>query len=225
MVAWRSPNSGFPSGLAALFITTSPFWMVAVEALIPGGEPLHAPTIAGMLIGFSGVAILVSSAGLGGGAAILSGFLVLQLACAGWALGSIAQRRTVAVAHPMIGGAVQQLATGLVCAVPALLVKGHPVHWSTRGMGALVYLVIFGSIVGYSAYIYALTSLPVAIVSVYSYINPVVAVMLGWLFYREAFGPPEAMAMMVIFLGVAIVKRYGRKRPRLAASAAGGDGS
>lgn len=203
-----------PSGLAALFITTAPFWMVTVEALIPGGESLHAPTIAGMLIGFSGVAILVAPTGFGGvSAALLGGFLLLQLGSAGWSLGSILQRRTTTIAHPMVSGAVQQLATGLVYVLPALLVKSHPVHWSARGTGALLYLVVFGSIVGYSAYIYALSSLPVAIVSTYNYINPIVAVFLGWLFYREPFGPREAVAMVVIFMGVAIVKKYSRKSP------------
>jgi drug/metabolite transporter (DMT)-like permease len=209
-----------PSGLAALFISTSPFWMVALEALIPGGESLHGPTIAGMLIGFAGVAILVVPTGLGGlSTSILAGFLVLQLGCAGWSLGSIAQRRTSTSAHPMISGAVQQLATGLVFVIPALVAKGHPVHWSAKGTGALLYLVVFGSIVGYSAYIYALSNLPVAIVSIYNYINPVVAVFLGWLVYREPFGPREAVAMTVIFVGVATVKRYSRKVPRFSGAA------
>ncbi len=198
-----------PSGLAALFITTSPFWMVTVEALIPGGAALHLPTILGMLIGFSGVAVLVSPTGLGGvSPALLAGFLLLQVGCAGWSLGSILQRRTTTAAHPMVGGAVQQLATGLVYVLPALLLPGHPVHWTPRGTFALLYLVVFGSIVGYSAYVYALNSLPVAILSTYNYINPMVAVFLGWLFYREPFGPREAIAMVVIFFGVAIVKRY-----------------
>ena len=71
--------------------------------------------------------------------------------------------------------------------------------------------MIFGSIVGYSSYIYALSNLPVAIVSIYNYINPVVAVFLGWLFYREPFGLREAVAMAVIFVGVATVKRYSRE--------------
>lgn len=201
-----------PSGLASLFISTSPFWMVGLEALIPGGEALHAPTIAGMLIGFAGVAILVVPSGAGGaGAAILTGFLLLQFGCAGWSLGSIAQRRTATVAHPMISGAVQQLATGLVFIVPALAVKGHPIAWSVRGTCALLYLVVFGSIVGYSAYIYALSNLPVAVVSIYNYINPVVAMFLGWLFYREPFGVRELGAMTVIFIGVAIVKRFSKR--------------
>ncbi len=201
-----------PSGLAALFITTSAFWMVGVEALVPGGVSLHAPTILGMLIGFSGVLILVAPAGVGGlSTAMLSGFLVLQIGCAAWAFGSISQRRHSTTAHPIVSGAIQQLATGLVFTFPALVFKTHAIHSSPRSFGALVYLVVFGSIVGYSAYIFVLSHLPVAVVSIYSYINPVVAAILGWIFYREPFGTREAIAMMVIFAGIAVVKRYGRK--------------
>ena len=76
---------------------------------------------------------------------------------------------------------------------------------------ALLYLVVFGSIVGYSAYVYALDRLPVAIASVYPYVNSIVAVALGWLIYREPFGPREALAMVVIFFSVALVKRYSRR--------------
>jgi drug/metabolite transporter (DMT)-like permease len=80
-----------------------------------------------------------------------------------------------------------------------LLFHEHPVHWSLRGVLAILYLVMFGSIVGYSAYIFALDRLPVAIVSIYPYVNSVVAVTLGWLFYREPFGAREAAAMAIIF--------------------------
>ncbi len=200
-----------PSGLAALFLTTSPFWMIGLEALIPGGEPLHGPTIAGMLIGFSGVALLIApQAGGGFSSASLAGLLLLQLGCAGWSLGSISQRRTQTKAHPMIGGAVQQLATGLIFAIPAMSINVIPAHPSGRAVGAVLYLVVFGSIVGYSAYVYVLSALPVAVISIYNYVNPVVAVVLGWLFYREPLGWRQAGGMAVIFLGVAIVKRYGR---------------
>jgi drug/metabolite transporter (DMT)-like permease len=114
------------------------------------------------------------------------------------------------VAHPVVSGAIQQLAAGLVFLPPALLIGEHPIRWQFRGVAALVYLVIFGSIVGYSSYIYALEKLPVALVSIYTYVNPVVAVLLGWLVYREPFGKREILAMLVIFLGVALVKRYTR---------------
>jgi drug/metabolite transporter (DMT)-like permease len=197
-----------PSGVAALFITTSPFWMVGVEALVPGGEPLHAPAIGGMLLGFAGVAFMVMRNGLSGvSGPMLTGFLTLQIGCAGWALGSISQRRQTARAHPIVSGGIQQLATGVVFLIPALLFRTHPIVWSARGLWAVAYLVTFGSIVGYSAYIYALSHLPVAVVSIYTYINPLVAVCLGWVFFREAFGAREAIAMLVIFAGVAIVKR------------------
>jgi drug/metabolite transporter (DMT)-like permease len=76
---------------------------------------------------------------------------------------------------------------------------------------AILYLVVFGSLVGYSAYVYAMDKLPVAIVSIYPYVNAVVAVTLGWIFYRERFGWREAAAMVVIFAGVALVKRFAGK--------------
>src|SRR5271165_4907392 len=83
-----------PSGMAALFVTLSPFWMVGMEALVPGGARLHGPTIAGMLIGLTGTALLVAPSAIenGFGGPVLRGFLLLQLGCCGWAIGSILQR-------------------------------------------------------------------------------------------------------------------------------------
>src|SRR5205085_3329754 len=135
---------------------------------------------------------------------------------AGWSFGSILQRRRPGKAHPVIAGGVQQLAAGLILAPFALAVPEHPIYWSVRGAMALVYLVLFGSIVGYSAYVYSLDRLPVAIVSVYPYINAIVAVGLGWVFYRERFGLREAIAMVIIFASVGVVKRYSKKHDSLA---------
>lgn len=202
-----------PSGLAALFVTLSPFWMVGFEALA-GGESLHAPTIGGMLVGFAGVAFLVAPgiADLSHQGLIVTGFLVQQVGCAGWAAGSIWQRKRATTTHPVIAGAVQQVAVGLVFLVPALLLPGQrPPVWDWKGISAILYLVTFGSIVGYSAYMYTLAHLPVAVVSIYTYVNPAVAVFLGWLIYREPFGAREAIAMLIIFAGVAIVKQFGHK--------------
>jgi len=206
-----------PSGLASIFITTSPFWMTGLEAALPGGERLRPATIAGMLVGLAGTVVLVSRGALDhsqNAVALLGGFLLLQFGCAGWATGSILQRRYASKAHPVVSGAVQQLATGVVFGLLALIVPGHPIHWSARGVGAILYLVMFGSIVGYSAFIYALDKLPVSVVTIYNYVNPVVAVTLGWLFYREPFGGREAIGMAIIFAGVAMVKRFGGNRAR-----------
>jgi drug/metabolite transporter (DMT)-like permease len=127
---------------------------------------------------------------------------------AGWSVGSIYQRRQAGKTHPIIAGGVQQFAAGLILAPFALGIREHPIAWSARGVLALLYLVFFGSIVGYSAYMYALDRLPVAIVSVYPYVNAMVAVTLGWAVYREPFGWREAAAMVVIFASVWVVKRY-----------------
>jgi len=202
-----------PSGMAGLIITISPFWMVGVEALLPGGEHLHAPTIGGMAVGLLGAALLFKP---DAGAQsidrnLLDGFLMLQIGMAGWSFGSIYQRRNAGRAHPIIAGGVQQLAAGAILLPFVLAIRQPPVHWSSRGVLALVYLIFFGSIVGYSAYVYAMDRLPVALVSVYPYINAVVAVFLGWLVYRERFGVNEAFAMLVIFAGVALVKRYSHR--------------
>ena len=201
-----------PSGLAAVFITVSPFWMIGIEALIPGGDRLHGPTIVAMLVGLVGTVLLVAPEAMqeGFGGPLLRGFLLLQVGCAGWSLGSILQRRHQTKAHPVVSGAVQQLATGLAFAIPALLARPHPSSWSTRSIGAVAYLVVFGSIVGYSAYIFVLDRLPISVVSLYNYINPIIAVFLGWIFFREHFGVQEVIAMLIIFAGVALVKRYSR---------------
>ena len=201
------------SGLAGLILTMQPFWFVGFEALLPGGERLHAPTIAAMALGLGGAALLVSP-DLGPNAVSrdrLTGMMILGIGMAGWCFGSIYQRRKSGLAHPVIAGGVQQLAAGLALIPLAAGVPHGPVHWSTRGVGALFYLVIFGSLVGYSAYVYAMDRLPVAIVSIYPYINAIVAVTLGWLFYREPFGLREAFAMTIIFVSVALVKRYSRR--------------
>lgn len=201
-----------PSGLAALMITVGPFWMVGLDALLPGGTRLHGPTLAAMGTGMAGAALLVAPGSRDAAAAesVLKGFLILQVGCAGWSFGSLMQRREPQTVHPIVAGAVQQFAAGLAFVLPALLTAA-PVRWSARGTGALVYLVVFGSIVGYSAFIYAMDRLPVALVSIYNYVNPVVAVLLGWLVYREPFGWREAIAMLIIFIGVALVKTMSKR--------------
>lgn len=204
-----------PSGLAALVITLSPFWMLTMDAIIPPRAKLHAPTIAGMSVGLGGTALLVGPgaihAGLSSG--IVRGFLILQIGCFSWSLGSLLQRKRATTANPIMNAAIQQLAAGLAFVTPALTAGGE-IHWNTRGVSALLYLVTFGSIVGYTSYVYALEHLPVPVLSIYNYVNPCVAVFLGWLFYREPFGLREAAAMVVIFAGVAMVKRAESRRAR-----------
>jgi drug/metabolite transporter (DMT)-like permease len=101
---------------------------------------------------------------------------------------------------------VQQFAAGLVTLVPAALFEKAPQHLAMRPAVGLVYLITFGSIVGYTAFLYAMTHLPVAVVSIYMFVNPVVAVFLGYVFFREPFGYRAATAMLIIFAGIAVVR-------------------
>lgn len=205
-VAWAELL--IPSGLASLFVTLSPFYLVGIESLFKDGERLHGPTIAGMLVGFAGTAMLFLPGAHVGmlQTTLVTGFGITQMGVAAWCLGSIYQRQQSTAAHPAVTGAVQQLAAGLAFIPIALLVPHGPIVWKTRAIGAIFYLAFFGSIVGYSAYVYALDRLPVALVSIYPYVNAVVAVALGWAIYREPFGLREMAAMAVIFVGVGLVK-------------------
>jgi drug/metabolite transporter (DMT)-like permease len=203
-----------PTGLASLFITTGPFLYAGMDALMPGGERLHGPTIVGLLVGFLGVLGLVAPAAwtllTGGefesGGGIVLGFLALQFSGACWALGSLLQRNRKVRSHPFVLAGVQQIATGIAFSVPAMLEPTDAV-WTTRALGAVLYLAVFGGVVGYGCYMTALARLPLAMVSIYTYINPIVAVFLGWLVYREPFGLREAAAMAIIFVGVWMVRR------------------
>ncbi len=202
-----------PSGLASLFVTTQPFWLVGVEAIAGSPQRLHKRSIAGMIVGLIGVAYLIAP-GIAheaqlGRRDMRNAFLLLQFGVVMWAIGSIGQRKLVTRAHSFVSGGIQQLATGLVFLAVAPFDR-QPSRWTSEAITAVAYLAVFGGAVGYSAYMFALDRLPVAVVSIYTYINPIVAVFLGWLLYREQLGWREIVAMLVIFAGVAMVK--GRSR-------------
>jgi drug/metabolite transporter (DMT)-like permease len=208
-----------PSGSAALFYTTAPFWMIGIDALLPAGKRPLVRTVVGLVIGLGGVLLLIwpkaHAEGLHG--ATFTGFLVLQISAVGWCLGALLQKRVEVTSPAILSGAIQQFATGLVMFIPAALIEKFPHHVSARSYVAVGYLILFGSIVGYSSFIYSMVRLPVAIVSIYTFVNPVVAVILGYLFFRESFGSAQAMAMLVIFAGIAVVKWSESRRPATAA--------
>ena len=204
-----------PSGTAALFYTTAPFWMVGIDALLPQGKrPLRA-TVVGLCVGVFGVAYMIYPAAVQEGmhGNTWPGFLLIQLSAAGWTLGSLLQKRVHSHAPPFVTGAVQQFAMGVATLGFGAASEKMPAVVGTRALLALAYLVIFGSIVGYSAFIYVVKNLPVAIASTYYFVNPVVAVLMGWLFLREPFGIRSAIAMLIIFVGIGIVRWSERTKP------------
>jgi len=197
-----------PSGLAALFLTTSPFWMVGIDALLPGGRRPLVSTIGGLAVGLAGVLFLIAPTAVHEGFSnrTVAAFFLLQIGGIGWVLGSLLQKRVHTRSQPFVSGAVQQAAAGLAMSVLALLFEKAPHAITMRSSLAVAYLVVFGSLVGFSSFIYAMARLPVAIVSIYTFVNPVVAIFLGWLAFREPFGYRDLVAMIIIFAGIVLVR-------------------
>ncbi len=197
------------SGMAALLVATSPFWVAGVERFFSDGERLGARGITGLLIGFGGLVLLVApqlfGASLNG--RYVLGVAAIQLGCVAWSAGSVyAKRRPVGVL-PLMSAAVQMLVAGIVLTLIGTFAGEWGVFGlSERSLGALAYLIVFGSIVAYGSYTYAIQKLPLSIVTTYSYINPVIAVLLGWAVLSEPMGWRVAGATVIILGGVALVK-------------------
>ena len=204
-----------PSGLAAVIVASNPFWMAAVEAMLPDGERLRANIVAGLLIGFTGIVVLVwpdltfNAAGRRG---FLAGVIALQIASIGWSMGSAYSRRHARKDNVLGTTAFQMLAGGVILTAAGTLRGEWPHLYFTRETAlALAYLSTVGAIGGFVAYTYALRHLPVSFVSLYAYINPVIAVALGVLFLHESFDGRMAVAAALVFAGVAVVRWTGRQ--------------
>jgi drug/metabolite transporter (DMT)-like permease len=199
-----------PSGLAAVLVGTSPFWMAAVEAFMPKGERLTGAVVVGLLMGFVGIVVLVwpeLTLGSGASSQFVAGVIALQIASFGWALGSSYSKRTTLRDNVLATTAFQMLAGGLMMIVAGtLLGEWNDLFFTARTATALVYLSTIGAIGGFVAYTYALRHLPVSFVSLYAYINPVIAVALGVLVLDEAFTSRMAISALLVFAGVAAVR-------------------
>ncbi len=198
-----------PSGLAALFVATAPFWVTLIELGAGGGERLNARRGLGMLVGFAGVAMLVTPRGAAGAFDMnfLLGALAIQAGCVAWQSGTVYGKRALAAVPPLMSSALQMLSGGIVMLIAGTAVGELPrFHLTPRTWWALVYLTLFGSVLTYTAYVYALKSLRTTTISLYAYINPVVAVILGWLILDEHLTWVSVAAMCVILGGVALVQ-------------------
>lgn len=196
------------SGLTAVLVGTSPFWMVGIDAAFPGGKRLRLPQLIGMTIGFLGIVMLVwpdLRADLGPGTLI--GVIAVQIACMGWSIASSFSKRHAQSAD-VLGTATLHMMFGGIFMTLAATIHGEWSHLSftTSTASALAYLVVLGSVVAFVSYSYALKHLPIAVVSLYTYVNPVIAVGLGALLLHEPFGIRQITAAGVIALGMIIVR-------------------
>lgn len=198
-----------PSGLTALLISTLPFWMVGLESIFPKGPKINAYIISGLLMGSIGVVIIFAK-----DLEILIdlntfiGVLCLLGAVISWSLGSIYSKYTPLKIHPMMGASVQMLIAGALQTLLGLILgEQNSFQFTHDSFLAFAYLVVFGSIFGYASYIYAISHLPLSLVSTYAYINPVIALLLGWYILNEQLTIFVLAATILILVGVGLVKR------------------
>lgn len=206
-VVWAEQR--VPSGAAALLVATVPLWMVVLDWLRPGGVRPTGRVVLGLAVGFAGLGLLVGPSDLGGGSIDVIGALVLVIGSLSWASGSIYARGAKLPSSPLLVNGMEMLAGGVLL-VLAGLVTGEAsalnlAAVSGRSLAALAYLVVFGSLIGYSAYTYLLGATTPARVSTYAYVNPVVAVFLGWALAGEPLTPRVLVATAVILGAVALI--------------------
>jgi drug/metabolite transporter (DMT)-like permease len=214
-VVWAEQT--VPSGLAAVIVAATPFWMAGVEACRADGERLTGTRGIGFVVGFSGIVLLVwpelAHAHGAAKAGFLAGVVSLQIACFGWSAGSSYAKRHARGENLLGVTAGQMLAGGAIMIVAGTL---HG-EWGRMGLSprsavAFTYLTTVAGIGGFASYSYALRHLPVSLVSLYAYINPIIAVALGVAVLGERFTWRMALAAALVFGGVAIVQRRGQTR-------------
>ncbi len=200
-----------PSGLAAIVVATVPLWFILLDKRQWAFHFSNKLIVIGVLIGFGGVILLFSGKDVAFSAdrMKLASFGVLIIGTISWATGSLVSKYKKVDGSTTMRAALQMLAAGILALCFAFLRKEHHgfsiADVSMRSMLALLYLILFGSIVAYISYIWLLSVKPPSIVGTYAYVNPVVAVLLGWFVVGEAISAGQALALAVILTGVILI--------------------
>jgi drug/metabolite transporter (DMT)-like permease len=201
-----------PTGLAAIVVASVPLWFVLLDKKHWKYNFSNKFIIAGIIVGFAGVLMLFTGKGsidLSGSKMKVISFFVLIVGTIGWAVGSLYSKYKVVEASTSMKVAVQMIVAGIVGVLAAILRNEQKdfvmsnVSWPS--IIALLYLVIMGSLVAYMSYIWLLSVRPASLVGTYAYVNPVVAVFLGWLILDEAITTQQVVALVVILAGVILV--------------------
>lgn len=208
MVVWAEQHA--ESTLAALLVAASPIWTAIIEAIIdrkmPSGKLLGA-----LLIGFAGIAVLAVPGSINGIEADLWSTLALLFAGFSWSLGSVLQARRPVSLRPIVSSGYQMLlGSGGLLALMLLMNEPKP-QPTNEAWFALGYMIIFGSVLAFTAYVTALKTLPIKIVMTYTYVNPVIALLLGWAILGEEITGWMIGGMALVLVGVWGVfrERYG----------------
>jgi drug/metabolite transporter (DMT)-like permease len=200
LVVWAEQT--VPSGLAALIIAGTPIWMAGLAALPPARERIPPAAIAGIVLGFVGVAVLVRPSGGGD----VAGVLALLVASLSWACGSIYSRHAGLRADPMTVTAWEMLFGGLMFLAIGTVSGGvFAAKIDAAGAAAIFYLIVFGSWIGFTSYVWLLANVPAAKAATYAYVNPVIALFLGWWFLDEPITPAILVGSAIVVVAVALV--------------------
>ncbi|HEU4942739.1 MAG TPA: EamA family transporter [Gaiellaceae bacterium] len=201
LLAWAQQD--VPSGIAALLVGTIPFWF-AILAWMFLGERLGGRALVGLVLGFAGLALLVDPTGQEGAKPI--GALVIVVGALAWSAGSIYSQRSALPKDTLLGAGMGMLAGGTLLSIVSLA-RGewNDATFSRDAMLATAYMVVVGSLVGFSAYVWLLKTVPASTVSTYAYVNPVIAVLLGWAFNDEVITVRTLLAGAAIVAGVALM--------------------
>lgn len=213
-VAWA--EQWVPSGLTSLLIATVPVWMVLLNSLHNRTRP-SISVIVGLVLGFAGVTLLIGSIeNIGENNMIILGATIIMFGSFLWATGSLYSRSKETSSSQLQAAAMQMIAGGILF-LSASLITGE---WtrvvldqvSPRSMLSWLYLIVFGSIVAFSSYIWLLKQTTPARVSTHAYINPIVAMILGWVLADEALTSRNILAAIIIIISVAIITTYPEER-------------
>ncbi len=203
--------------MAALLVTTTPLWMVLYAWALYGQRP-SGGVLLGVLLGFGGTALLIGPGTLGEDE--LPPALVVVGGAASWALGSVLGQRIERVSQPLLGSGMEMLVGGvgllLLGIASGEFARFDPTSVRAASIGGLAYLVVAGSLLGFSTYSWLLRHAPISVVSTYAYVNPVVAVWLGWFVAGEALSLRAGVASAIVVGSVALIttlQRTGRRAP------------
>lgn len=220
-VAWAEQRVG--SGMSSLLICSEPMWIVLFAWLRRGGQRPTSRVVTGLLVGFAGLLLLVRPTA-GSLAVDRLGAASLLVASIAWAAGSLYVQRATLPDSPWLATSMQMLCGGALLLV-ASVASGEPArlvlsHVATSSLLAVLYLIIFGSLIGFTAYTWLLRSASPVLVATYAYVNPVVAVLLGWAIVHEPVTPAMLAGALVILAGVALITTAtARREPREAQEA------
>ena len=205
LVSWAELR--VPSGVAALLVASTPMWMALLDWARPGGVRPRPAVWAGLALGLAGIGVLVGPARLGGTPVDGLGALAVGTAAFSWALGSVYQRGAQKSDSTLLNVGGQMLVGGAVLVAVGLALgeRLDVAAVSARSAWALAYLIVAGAIVGYSAYVWLLKVTTPAKASTYAYVNPLVAVVLGWALADEALSPRVLGAAGLVVAAVVLI--------------------